>query len=104
MKYSVSVVLKSGELVQVNLREDEVNAFDGSSAWDWIAGAFERAGLESPSPTGKILLKDQILLLALEQKSGEWAVPTPELRKLLAAAVKSLGSPTVTIDLKNARI
>ena len=104
MNYPVSVVLKNGDHHSFILREDEVDAFDVSSAWHWIAKEFEEAGLEPPSPTGKILLKDQIMMLALEQKPADWAAPTAALRKFLAAAVKSLGGPAVTIDLLNYRL
>jgi len=104
LNYPVSVVLRDGGHHNFILREDEVDAFDASSAWQWIAQAFEEAGLEPPSPTGKILLKDQIMMLALEQKPADWATPTAALRKFLAAVVKSLGRPTVTIDLLNYKL
>lgn len=104
MNYPVSVVLKDGGHYSFNLREDEVDAFDASSAWQWIAEAFEKAGLEPPSPTGKVLLKDQILMLALEQKPADWATPTADLRKFLAATVKSLGRASVAIDLRSFKL
>jgi hypothetical protein len=33
-----------------------------------------------------------------------WAKPTPELRKFAAAVAKSLGRPSVTIDLLNYKL
>ena len=38
--------------------------FDSSSARFFIGDAFAAAGLETPNPVGKILLIDQILMLA----------------------------------------
>lgn len=99
MDYQVSVVLKSGSRHDIHLNAAETAEFDASTARHWIGDAFNEAGLETPNPVGKILLIDQILMLALEQKAAAWAAPTPALKKFLAAVVKSLGRPSVTIDL-----
>lgn len=99
MDYQVSVVLKNGTQHNIRLSESEAAVFDASSARDWIGDAFSEAELEVPNPAGKILLKDQIMMLAIEQKPALWAAPTPELKKFLAAVVKALGRPSVTIDL-----
>lgn len=99
MDQQVSVILKNGDRHDIHLGAAETAVFDASSARQWIGAAFGEAGLETPNPVGKILLVDQILLLALEQAPADWAAPTPALRKFLAAVVISLGRPSVTIDL-----
>lgn len=104
MEYKVSVILKNGTQHIYNLGADEIAAFNPNSAFEWIGDAFEEADLEPPSMSGKILLADQILMLAGEQKPGDWAAPPKDLRKFLAAAVIALKRPTVTIDLVNYKI
>lgn len=104
MDYQINVVLKNNKQYGFHLGEEDVAVFDVSSACDWIGDAFSEADLEPPSPAGKILLIDQIMMLALERKPADWAAPTAELRKFLAAVVKAIGRPTVTIDLLNYRI
>lgn len=102
--YQVSVVLKNGNRHNIRLGEEETAAFDASSARLWIGDAFNEADLDTPSLAGKILLMDQIMMLAFEQKPADWATPTAELKQFLAAVVKALGRPTVTIDLANYKI
>lgn len=104
MGYQVSVILKNGNQYGFHLSEEEVAAFDVSAACDWIGDAFSEADLEPPSPAGKIMLIDQVMMLALERKPADWVAPTTELRKFLAAVVRAMGRPTVTIDLLNYRI
>lgn len=104
MDYKISVILKNGSQYTYNLSADEMAAFDPSSAHEWIGDAFEEADLDPPSMVGKILLTDQILMLAEEQKPADWAAPPKDLRKFLAAVVTSLKRPTVTIDLANHKI
>lgn len=100
----VSVILKSGERYDFHVGADELAAFDKSSARAWIGEAFEAAGLETPNPVGKILLVDQILLLAAEQKEQAWTAPTADTRKFLAAVAVALGRPGVAIDLLNYKL
>ncbi len=104
MDQQVSVVLKSGDRYDIHLTAEELDQFSSSDARFYIGEAFGEAGLETPNPVGKILLLDQILLLAQEQKLDAWAKPTPELRKFAAAVAKSLGRPSVTIDLLNYKL
>ena len=104
MDYQVSVVLKNGSHHNFRVTAEEVAAFDGSSAREWIGDAFSAAELEAPNPAGKLLLIDQIMMLALEQKAADWAAPTEKLRKYLAAVVKALGRPTVSIDLASYKL
>lgn len=100
----ISVLLKSGEQFNFNVKTADMAAFDKSTARFWIGEAFDRAGLESPNPVGKVLLVDQILLYASEQKSSAWATPSDELRKFLAAVAAALGRPAITIDLLNYKL
>ena len=104
MDQQVSVALKNGIRHDIHLTPAELDQFDASSGRFFVGDAFNEAGLETQNPVGKILLLDQILLLALEQKTATWQQPTPELRKLLAAVVKALGRPCLTIDLLNHRL
>jgi hypothetical protein len=97
----VSIVLKSGERYDIHLAAAELAAFDKSSARAYIGEQFAAAGLETPNPMGKILLVDQILMLAQERKAADWVQPDPTLRKFLAAVSQSLARQAVTIDLGN---
>lgn len=104
MDYQVSVVLKNGSHHSFRVTADEAASFDPSSAREWIGDAFSEAELEVPNPAGKLLLKDQILMLALEQKPADWAAPTEKLKKFLAATVVAMGRPAVSIDLANFKL
>jgi len=97
--HEVSVVLKSGERFDFPLGADELAAFEPSAARHWIAEQFHQAGLETPNPVGKILLVDQILLLALNFKAADYHPVTPAVRRFLCAALKAMGRPSLTIDL-----
>ena len=99
MDHQVSVVLKNGERYDFPLGAEELAAVDPAGARHWIAEAFLAAGLESPNPMGKMLLVDQILLLALNFKPADYAPPTAEARRFLCAALQAMGRPSLTIDL-----
>lgn len=105
MDQSVSLVTKNGERYDFHLPTTELAEFTTpSSARHFIGDMFNEAGLETPNPVGKILLIDQILMVALEQKATTWVEPTPEVRKFLAAVAVSLGRASVTIDLQNYKL
>ena len=99
MEHQVSVVLKNGKRYDFPLGADDLAAFDPASAREWIHQAFLAAGLETPNPMGKLLLVDQILLLALNFKPADYKPLTPEARRFLCAALKAMDRPTLTIDL-----
>ncbi len=96
----VSIVTRNGERYDVHLTAAELSAFDASAARHYIGEAFNAAGLETPNPVGKILLIDQILLLAQERKTATWQQPDADTRRFLAAVIQSLGRNSVTIDLQ----
>jgi hypothetical protein len=97
--HEVSVVLKNGERFDFPLGADELAAFDPAGARQWIAEAFLAAELETPNPMGKMLLVDQILLLALNFKPADYHPATPDVRRFLCAALRAMGRPSLTIDL-----
>ena len=99
MEHEVSVVLKTGERYDFPLAAEDVAAFDHASARHWIAEQFLAAGLETPNPMGKLLLVDEILLLALNFKPADYKPLTPSVRRFLCAAVQAMGRPSLTIDL-----
>lgn len=99
MDHQVSVVLKSGERYDFALGADDLAAFDSASARHWIAAAFLEAGLETPNPMGKMLLIDQILMLALNFKPADYNPLTPQARRFLCAALQAMGRPSLTIDM-----
>ncbi len=99
MDHQVSVVLKNGERFDFPLGADDLAAFEPVAARHWIAEAFLKAGLETPNPMGKLLLVDQILLLALNFKPSDYNPLTPDARRFLSAALQAMGRPTLTIDL-----
>ena len=99
MDHEVSVVLKSGDRFDFPLGADELAAFDPAGARHWIADAFLAAGLETPNPMGKMLLVDQILLLAANFKPADYHPATADVRRFLCAALRAMGRTTLTIDL-----
>lgn len=99
MSQQVSILLKNGVSHRIHLSAAELAEFDKSSGRDFIGELFEAAGVEPANPIGKILLVEQILLLAEEQKPAAWAEPDTKTRKFLAAVMQALGRPSVTIDL-----
>lgn len=99
MDHEVSVILKNGERFDFPLGADELAAFDSAAARHWIGEAFTSAGLETPNPMGKMLLVDQILLLALNFKPADYHPATADVRRFLCAALMAMGRPTLTIDL-----
>jgi hypothetical protein len=98
------MVLKNGERYDFGLGAQELAAFDPAGARDWIHHAFLDAGLETPNPMGKLLLVDQILLLASNFKPADYKPLTPEARRFLCAALKAMDRPTLTIDLAAYRL
>jgi hypothetical protein len=99
VNHQVSLILKNGERHEFPLGAEDLAAFDSAGARHWISEAFFQAGLESPNPMGKLLLVDQILLLALNFKPADFDPLTPEARRFLCAAVQAMGRPSLTIDL-----
>ncbi|MBI3094187.1 MAG: hypothetical protein HYY97_04885 [Rhodocyclales bacterium] len=99
MDHQVSVVLKNGERYDFPLGAEDLAAFDPASARHWIAAAFLEAGLETPNPMGKMLLVDQILLLAMNFKPSDYKPLTADARRFLCAALQAMGRPSLTIDL-----
>jgi hypothetical protein len=97
--HEVSVVLKNGKRYDFPLGAEDIAAFDHASARHWIAEEFLAAELETPNPMGKMLLVDQILLLALNFKPADYKPATPAVRRFLCAALQAMGRPTLTIDL-----
>jgi hypothetical protein len=97
--HQVSVVLKNGERYDFPLGADDLAAFEPAAARHWIAESFMKEGLETPNPMGKLLLVDQILMLALNFKPADYNPLTPEARRFLCAALQAMGRPSLTIDL-----
>ena len=95
----VSVILKNEKRLDYSLSAEELAAFDAASARQWISEAFLEAGLETPNPMGKMLMVDQILLLAQNVKPANYDPLTPDARRFLCAAFKAMDRPTLTIDL-----
>lgn len=99
MDHQVSVIFKNGDRYEFPLGAEDLSAFDAASARNWIADAFLSAGLETPNPMGKMLLVDQILLLAQNFKATDYAPLSPDARRFLCAALQAMARPTLTIDL-----
>lgn len=100
----VSVVLRNGTNCNVNLKAEDLEGLDPRSAMMLIGDLFEKADIDPPTRTGKILTVDQILLLAQEQSPDSWSQPTPQLRRFLAAALCALQRESLTLNLKDHKI
>lgn len=104
VEQQVSVVLKSGERFDFPLAADQLAGIDPVAARHWIGEEFVKAGLEPPNPMGKMLLVDQILLLAANFKPADYHPATPAVHQFLCAALKAMGRPSLTIDLQSYRL
>ncbi len=104
MDHQASIIMPGGNRYDIHLAADEVAAVDATTARAMIGEAFAEAGLETTNPVGKILLVDQILLLAREHKEALWAAPDTRTKLFLVAVLAALRRPTVTIDLANQRL
>lgn len=104
MHKTVSVVLRDGTNCNINLTAEDLEGLDPRSAMTLIGDLFEKADIDSPTRTGKILVVDQILLLAQEQRADAWSQPTPELRRFLAAALCTMQRENLTLNLKDHKI
>lgn len=104
MDHRVSVVLKSGQNFQFSIGEEEIAAFDPAGAREWIMDKFLKAELETPNPTGKLLIVDAILLLAENFKSSDYDPLSSEARHFLCAALAAMRRPTLTIDLQSYKL
>ncbi len=100
MDHEVSVVLKNGERFDFPLGAADMASFEAPAARHWIGEEFVKAGLENPNPMGKMLLVDQILLLAANFKAADYHPATPAVRRFLAAALIAMARPSLTIDLQ----
>lgn len=99
MDRKVSVMLKNGERYDFPLGAEDIAAFDAVSARNWIADAFHAAELETPNPVGKMLLVDQILMLAQNFKQADYEPLSSDVRRFLCAAVQAMGRSSLSIDL-----
>lgn len=104
MHKAVSVVLRNGTICNIHLTAEDLEGLDPRSAMMLIGDLFEKADIEAPTRTGKILVVDQILMLAQEQSAESWSQPTPQLRRFLAAAVCALQRESLTLNLKDHKI
>lgn len=104
MGYQANIVTRDGQVFGIHLEPALVERFDQASARAWIDQAFNDAGLVPPNPMGKVLLVDQILLLAQEQRDAVWAQPDAKTLEFLAATATALARTTVTIDIKECRL
>ena len=104
MDHEVSVVLKNGERYNFPIAAGELEAIEPRAARQWIGEQFAKAGLENPNPMGKMLLVDQILLLAANFKPADYHPATPEVHRFLCAALTAMGRPSLTIDLQSYRL
>jgi hypothetical protein len=104
VEHKVSLILKNGDRFEFPMGADDLAVFDKTSARHWIAEAFYKAELESPNPMGKLLIIDEILLLAENFKPGDFKPLSPEAHRFLCAALSAMGRPSLTIDLANYRL
>jgi hypothetical protein len=104
MEKSVSIVLLKGERFDFHFSATDFVGLDAASARELIGDLCEEAGVEGQSRTGKVLLVDQILLYADEQRSDAWVNPSVDLRRFLAAALVALGRDGLTINLQERKL
>lgn len=104
MNNVVSVVLRDGTVCNINLKPEDLKDLEPRSAMLLIGELFEKADIDPPTRTGKILIVDQILLLAEEQPADSWSQPTPQLRRFVAAALCAMQRDNLTLNLKDHKI
>ena len=86
---------------EIMLRVTSQKPADQYRARAWLAGEFEEMGCIPSNPTGKILLLDMILNVAMDggeerfETGGEWA------RSYAIAVAVSLERPVIRVDVAN---
>jgi len=101
MSYTVTVVFNLGKVYEIMLHDSDIQAMDAEQARAWLLNEFQELGCVPSSPSGKILLLDMILNVAMEggeerfEEKGEWA------REFSKAVAASLQRPVIKVDVSN---
>ncbi len=101
MSYTVTVSFDRGREYEIMLHDGDMQGMDKDQARAWLAGEFEEMGCIPSNPTGKILLLDMILNVAMYggeerfEEGGEWA------RNYAIAIAVSLERLAIRVDVAN---
>ena len=101
MSYAVTVAFKLGKEYEIMLHEDDIQGMDKEQARAWLLEEFQELECVPSSPSGKILLLDMILNVALYageerfEENGAWA------KSFARAAAAALQRPVIKVDVSN---
>ena len=101
MSHTVIVSFARNREYEIMLHDGDARGMDKDQARAWLAGEFEEMGCVPSNPTGKILLLDMVLNVAMyggEERfegGGEWA------RNYARAVAVSLERPVIRVDIAN---
>lgn len=99
VSYAVIVSFDRDREYEIMLHDGDIQGMDRDRARAWLAGEFEEMGCVPSNPTGKILLLDMILNVAMDggeerfEAGGEWA------RNYAIAVAVSLERPVIRVDV-----
>ena len=99
VSYAVIVSFDRDREYEIMLHDGDIQGMDRDRARAWLAGEFEEMGCIPSNPTGKILLLDMILNVAMDggeerfEAGGEWA------RNYAIAVAVSLERPVIRVDV-----
>jgi hypothetical protein len=101
VSYAVTVAFNLGREFEIMLHEDDLQGMDEEQARAWLLKEFQDLECVPSSPSGKILLLDMMLNVALYggeerfEENGAWA---KDYARAVAAALRR---PVIKVDVSN---
>ncbi|MGB2681713.1 MAG: hypothetical protein WBE39_10410 [Candidatus Competibacter sp.] len=101
MSYAVTVAFNLGREFEIMLHEDDLQGMDEEQARAWLLKEFQDLECVPSSPSGKILLLDMMLNVALYggeerfEENGAWA------KNYARAVAAALRRPVIKVDVSN---
>jgi hypothetical protein len=101
VSYVVTVSFSPVREYGIMLHDDDIQSMDKDQARAWLFSKFEEMGCVPSNPTGKILVLDMILNVAMYggeesfEEESEWA------RSYAIAVAAALRRPAIKVDVAN---
>ncbi|MBK7542619.1 MAG: hypothetical protein IPN66_04680 [Candidatus Competibacteraceae bacterium] len=101
MSYTITVSFNLGKEYEIMLHDSDIDGMDKEQARAWLLKEFQDMECVPSTPSGKILLLDMILNVALYagearfEDDGDWT------RNFARAVAASLQRPSIKVDVSN---